>query len=54
MNYLIAFILMVAGGDFSDAWKGVFTLFSCSSWMLYALYLPEFPLFQMIAKLTNN
>ena len=28
MNYIIAFILIISGGDFLDTWKCVFSLFS--------------------------
>jgi hypothetical protein len=54
MNYIISFILMVAGGDSEEAWKGVFSLFTSSNWMLYALFLSGFPLLKMIAKLTHD
>jgi len=44
MNFTLAFMLMVAGGDVREAWKGVFSLFFKCNWMVYAIYMNEFPL----------
>jgi hypothetical protein len=53
MNYIAAFILMVAGGNTEEAWNGIFALLTCADWMLYGLFLPEFPLYKMLLLLTK-
>lgn len=54
MNFVLCFMLMNAGGNEKDAWKCIFSLFYCSQWMLYGIYMVEFPLLQMLAKLTRK
>lgn len=44
MNFVIAFILLQCGGDVEEAWTASFTLFYSSKWMLYGIYMSEFPL----------
>lgn len=52
MNYIMALILMQAGGDLNEAWLGAYSIMTQPKWMMYLMYVDEFPLQSMIGKMT--
>ncbi|CAD8144667.1 unnamed protein product [Paramecium pentaurelia] len=54
MNFILAFMLMQSGGNIEQAWPASFLMFYCSKWMLYAIYMPEFPLMKLICCVTKE
>ncbi|CAD8048160.1 unnamed protein product [Paramecium primaurelia] len=54
MNFILAFMLMQSGGNIEQTWSASFLMFYCSKWMLYAIYMTEFPLMRLICSVTKE
>ncbi|CAD8137443.1 unnamed protein product [Paramecium octaurelia] len=54
MNFILAFMLMQSGGNMEETWSASFLMFYCSKWMLYAIYMTEFPLMRLICSVTKE
>jgi hypothetical protein len=44
MNYILAFLLINTGGSSEETWKGIFPMIYSHHWMMYGIFMYEFPL----------